>query len=64
VQAEEARALARNFLRDVAAASRPLTVEQQQQLQRIDDQLRACLSDVDPFWIRWSQFREQQAGQA
>lgn len=64
VQAEEARALARDFLRQVAAAQQPLTGDQQQQLQRIDEQLRACLSDVDPFWIRWSQFREQQVGRA
>lgn len=64
VEAEEARALARDFLREVAAAPQPLTADQQQQLQHIDEQLRACLSDVDPFWIRWSQLREQQVGQA
>lgn len=57
--AEEARGLARAFLRDMATTSAPLTKAQRQQLQAIDDKLRASLSDVDAFWLRWSQFRAQ-----
>jgi len=41
-----------------------LSDEQRQQLQDIDDKLRASLSDVDAFWIRWSRFREQLEGRA
>lgn len=63
VQAEEARCLARDFLRAVTM-QRALTDQQRQQLQAIDDKLRASLSDVDAFWIRWSQFREQWVGRA
>lgn len=64
VQAEEAREEARAFLRETAAVSTPLMPEQKQKLQEIDGKLRASLSDVDAFWMRWSQFREQQARQA
>lgn len=62
VQAEEALGLARGFLRATAMTLQPLTDEQNQQLQDIDAKLRASLSDVDPFWIRWSRFRDQLAG--
>lgn len=64
VPAEEALEQARAFLREVVATQQPLTTEQKQKLQDIDEKLRASLSDVDAFWIRWSQFREQQVGQA
>jgi hypothetical protein len=64
VQAEEALGLARGFLRTVALTQNVLSDEQRQQLQDIDDKLRASLSDVDAFWIRWSRFREQLEGRA
>lgn len=64
VQAEEALGLARGFLRATAMTLQPLTDEQKQQLHDIDAKLRASLSDVDPFWIRWSRFRDQLVGQA
>ncbi|MEX8499291.1 MAG: AAA family ATPase [Leptothrix ochracea] len=64
VQAEEALGLARGFLRTVALTQHALTDPQRQQLQDIDNKLRASLSDVDAFWIRWSQFRDQLAGRA
>ena len=64
VQAEEALALARGFLRTTATTQQALTDEQRQHLQDIDDKLRASLSDVDAFWIRWSRFRDQLAGRA
>jgi len=64
VQAEEALALARGFLRMTATTQQALTEEQRQHLQDIDDKLRASLSDVDAFWIRWSRFRDQLAGRA
>jgi hypothetical protein len=62
VQAEQALGLARAFLLTAAKASNSLTSEQKTQLQAIDDQLRASLGELDPFWIRWSQFREQVEG--
>lgn len=64
VQAEEALVLARSFLRTTAMAQQPLTQTQRQQLEDIDGKLRASLSDVDTFWIRWSRFRDEQVGQA
>lgn len=64
VQAEEALGLARDFLRTAAMTENVLTDEQRQQLQNIDYQLRASLSDMDAFWIRWSQFRDQLVGRA
>lgn len=64
VQAEEALGLARSFLRTTAMAQQPLTQTQRQQLEDIDGKLRASLSDVDTFWIRWSRFRDEQVGQA
>ena len=60
VDAEQALEKARAFLRDAAGNEQPLTVAQMQVLQEIDTELRASLSDVDGFWIRWSQFREEQ----
>lgn len=64
VQSEEALGLARAFLRTAAQAQNALTEAQTLQLQEIDARLRASLSEVDPFWIRWSQFRERLEGQA
>lgn len=64
VQAEEALGLARGFLRTAAMSNPILNEEQKQQLQDIDNKLRASLSDVDAFWIRWSRFRDQLQGQA
>jgi len=29
-------------------------------LKKADDALRKVLSDVDPFWVRWSAFMEGQ----
>lgn len=62
VQAEEALQLARAFLRSVATGPDTLTPAQQQQLQDIDAKLRSSLSEVDPFWLRWSQFRDRLGG--
>ena len=64
VQAEEALEQARHFLRSVSSGQNALNDEQMQQLQEIDNQLRASLSDVDAFWIRWSQFRDRVEEQA
>lgn len=64
VQAEEALGLARDFLQTVATTKNELTNEQKQQLQDIDAKLRASLSEMDSFWIRWSQFRERLEGRA
>lgn len=64
VEAEEALGYARAFLQTAARANNPLTPEQKAQLQSIDDQLRASLGELDPFWIRWSRFREQVRGRA
>jgi AAA domain, putative AbiEii toxin, Type IV TA system len=59
VQAEEALISAREFLRKVELAQHSLTEEDQQQLEKIDAQLRASLGELNPFWIRWSLFRDQ-----
>ena len=59
VQAEEALGLARAFLQTTAKANNALSTEQITQMQNIDNQLRASLGELDPFWIRWSQFRER-----
>lgn len=64
VDAEQALEKARAFLREAAGNQRPLTVAQKEVLQEIDTELRASLSDVDTFWIRWSQFREEQVSGA
>lgn len=64
VQAEEALDLARSFLRMVAQNQNVLTDIQKGQLQEIDALLRASLSEVDAFWLRWSQFRDQMEGRA
>lgn len=64
VQAEEALQQARSFLRKAATNQRALTIEEKGQLQTIDDLLRASLSDVDPFWIRWSKFRDSTENRA
>ncbi|MFU8763918.1 MAG: AAA family ATPase [Haliea sp.] len=64
VAAEEARQEARALLRDLAQQGSPLTPDQQFTLEKIDDKLRASLSDVDPFWIRWGQFRDRLLGVA
>lgn len=56
--AEEALEDARKFLRTVAEQVMPLNEEQRKQMLAIDEKLRNTLSDVDKFWIRWSQFRE------
>lgn len=64
VQAEEALGLARGFLRTMAMRQDPPTAEQKQQLHDIDQKLRASLSEVDGFWIRWSEFRERLEGRA
>lgn len=64
VQAEEALGLARSFLRTVAMSQQPLTDTQKHQLHEIDAKLRASLSDVDGFWIRWSRFRDERMGLA
>lgn len=64
VAAEHALEKARGFLREAAATQQPLTPAQKQALTQIDAELRASLSDVDSFWIRWSQFREQHMGEA
>ena len=59
VQAEEALGMARAFLLTAAKANNALSTEQITQMQNIDNQLRASLGELDPFWIRWSQFRER-----
>lgn len=64
VDAEQALEKARAFLREAAGNQRSLTVAQKKVLQEIDTELRASLSDVDAFWIRWSQFREEQVSDA
>ncbi|MNF35001.1 hypothetical protein D3C84_158560 [compost metagenome] len=64
VAAEHALEKARGFLREAAATQQPLTPAQKAALTQIDGELRASLSDVDSFWIRWSQFREQHMGEA
>ncbi|MNY44810.1 hypothetical protein D3C86_1798690 [compost metagenome] len=64
VAAEQALEKARGFLREAAATQQPLTPTQKAALAQIDGELRASLSDVDSFWIRWSQFREQHMGEA
>ncbi|MAD26423.1 MAG: hypothetical protein CMK75_00110 [Pseudomonadales bacterium] len=64
VDAEHALENARTFLREVAGVQQPLLTAQKEILAKIDAELRASLSDVDPFWIRWSQFREQQGSKA
>lgn len=64
VPAEHALEKARGFLREAAATQQPLTTTQKAALTQIDGELRASLSDVDSFWIRWSQFREQHMGEA
>ncbi|MNQ39958.1 hypothetical protein D3C85_535970 [compost metagenome] len=64
VAAEHALEKARGFLREAAASQQPLTPTQKAALAQIDGELRASLSDVDSFWIRWSQFREQHMGEA
>lgn len=63
VQAEEALEQARSFLRTTAKTSNVLTDVQRMQLQEIDALLRASLSEVDTFWVRWSQFRDRLEGQ-
>lgn len=57
VEAEQAMEQARAFLKTARQAT--LSESQNQQLHTIDQALRASLSDVDAFWIRWSQFRDQ-----
>ena len=64
VDAEHALENARTFLREVAGVQQPLLTAQKEILAKIDAELRASLSDVDPFWIRWSQFREHQGSKA
>lgn len=64
VDAEEALEKARAFLREAAGNPRPLTATRKKELMKIDKDLRASLSDVDSFWIRWSQFREQLVAKA
>jgi AAA domain, putative AbiEii toxin, Type IV TA system len=51
IQAEEAITKALSLLRSDAA---PSTNE----IDQVDRQLRKSLSDVDRFWVRWSQFRK------
>lgn len=60
VQAEEALVEARKLLQDVAVSPERLSVEQTKLMEEIDEKLRASLSELNPFWIRWSRFREQQ----
>ncbi|MNP68601.1 hypothetical protein D3C76_1645790 [compost metagenome] len=62
VVAEEALGRARAFLRQVSLQKAPLTAEQKSTLSDIDSALRGSLSDVDSFWVRWSNFREQRLG--
>lgn len=64
VQAEEALEQARTFLRTMAKNANVLTQVQRQQLLKIDALLRASLSEVDAFWIRWSRFRDELEAQA
>lgn len=52
-EAEEAIAQAHVLLRNPAAFA-PSAMEE------IDQELRGVLGDVDPFWVRWSAFREEQ----
>jgi hypothetical protein len=43
--------------------ARELLARREQRLEDIlavDQELRATLGDVDPFWIRWSAFVEQR----
>ena len=54
----------RAFLLTAAKANNALSAEQIEQLQNIDEQLRTSLNELDPFWIRWGQFREQLKGRA
>jgi hypothetical protein len=55
LEAEEAVLQARRLLSRVA----PITTET---VQRADTALRAVLSDIDPFWVRWSAFTEPYLG--
>lgn len=32
----------------------------QEEIQRVDKELRASLSDIDRFWVRWSAFRDDR----
>jgi hypothetical protein len=61
VAAEEALESARAFLRTVALRQEPLSSIQLVEMNEIDKALRKSLGDVDPFWIRWSHFRESHA---
>lgn len=64
VQAEEALIAARAFLCKATRMQPPLKTDEQQQLLNIDAQLRASLSELDPFFIRWSQLLERLKGKA
>lgn len=59
VEAEEALERARAFLRVTAKNTEVFTDDQSQELLEIDTLLRASLSEVDAFWIRWSKFRDE-----
>lgn len=63
IEAEEALQRARAFLQVVAIGQPVLTEAQRLQLHDIDAQLRASLGELDPFWLRWSQWRDRLEGQ-
>ena len=52
-------------LEAVAQAQRLLAdgVTNRRALEKADDALRGVLSDVDPFWVRWSAFMEGERPQ-
>lgn len=54
-EAEEAVAQAQRLLAD--------GVTNRRALEKADDALRGVLSDVDPFWVRWSAFMEGERPQ-
>lgn len=64
VDAEQALVKARAFLKEAKRTQQALSDSQKRTMAEVDAELRSSLSDVDPFWIRWSQFREQQVGEA
>jgi putative AbiEii toxin of type IV toxin-antitoxin system len=57
VQAEEALQKARSLLR--SSTKTPPTADE---VHQVDDLLRASLSDIDGFWLRWSAFKDEVLG--
>lgn len=56
IEAESAIELARALLRRIETPNA-------EEIKKVDQQLRAAaLPDIDPFWVRWSQFAEANGG--